>query len=172
MLLALARRPQAPYPRCGLGNCRLYLALRQYRNGSASPSKPGQKRKQYNDKEKSLSLLEELFPEEAKFGQDAKPQREIPRLPLDLPNADEQKDPQKRNGRANRFSARSQELYQQMKEQGEQVAVLVLRNASKNLVEEDFQRLIPKGKHIEGWNLEKGDVLKGWSSVAAYISHC
>ncbi|TKA63660.1 hypothetical protein B0A49_10046, partial [Cryomyces minteri] len=38
--------------------------------------------------------------------------------------------------------------------------VLVLRNASKALTENDFRRVVPKGKYIEGWNLDQGDIEK------------
>lgn len=47
-----------------------------------------------------------------------------------------------------------------MIDQGAQTSVLVLRNAGKNLVEEDFKRLIPQGRHLEGWKLEQGDILR------------
>ncbi|KAF2487542.1 hypothetical protein BDY17DRAFT_320078 [Neohortaea acidophila] len=41
-----------------------------------------------------------------------------------------------------------------------ETSVLVLNNASPNLVEDDFRRLIPQGRHIEGWTLEQGDILR------------
>ncbi|CAD0114282.1 unnamed protein product [Aureobasidium uvarum] len=39
-------------------------------------------------------------------------------------------------------------------------AVLMLRNASKTLIEDDFTRLIPQGLHIEGWALDQADIIK------------
>jgi hypothetical protein len=38
--------------------------------------------------------------------------------------------------------------------------VLFLRHAPKTLTEDDFRRIIPKGRHIPSWKL-KGDILKG-----------
>jgi hypothetical protein len=40
------------------------------------------------------------------------------------------------------------------------ISVLLLRNATKNLIEEDFRRLVPQGRHIEGWKVQEGDILK------------
>ena len=42
----------------------------------------------------------------------------------------------------------------------EQLAVLVLRSASKSLVEDDFRRVAPKGKHIKDW-IGPGGFLQG-----------
>jgi len=41
---------------------------------------------------------------------------------------------------------------------------MVLRNASKSLSENDFRRVVPKGRHIEGWK-GQGDIMKGTSSI-------
>lgn len=174
MLLALAPRLQAPYSRCGLNGHQLHLALRrayaQFRPSqgvrlrktpASTRAEEARAEQAKSERAKSFqpSLLVELFPEEANSRQD---EVEIPRLRVDLPAT-----PRRRRGatseerQAAKFSPQSREAYREMKEQGEQTAVLVLRNASKNLVEEDFQRLIPKGKHIENWNLEEGDIVKG-----------
>lgn len=52
-----------------------------------------------------------------------------------------------------------------MEAEGPQTSVLVMRNVSKNLVDDDFRRIIPKGKHVEGWTLEQGDIIKGRTHV-------
>ncbi|KAK5676158.1 hypothetical protein LTS10_011450 [Elasticomyces elasticus] len=120
---------------------------------------------------KKPSLIEQLFPEETKRYEEAqrkasrsREEREIPRLPLDtLPRPpktrvlrpaetvdDTRSDAAQRLERHMRTSDASQT----------EITVLVLRNASPNLVEEDFRRLIPQGRHMEGWTLEQGDILK------------
>lgn len=127
-----------------------------------------------NQKQKQgLGLLEELFPEEALRHKDQqRREREVPRLQLDVP------DILTPHLTATREQSRTQpdlpldkaavwwntkvyeRQYAQMEKQGPGVSVLVLRNASKNLTEEDFRRVIPQGRHIEGWALERGDILK------------
>ena len=104
------------------------------------------------------SLIEQLFPEETKRyeAERAKPEREIPRLPLDTSTAIQ---PVKQQDDRPQ-SDYERQLQQQLREAGTQTSVLVLRNASKNLTEEDFRRLIPQGKHMEGWTLERGDIVK------------
>ncbi|KXS95540.1 hypothetical protein AC578_6992 [Pseudocercospora eumusae] len=110
------------------------------------------------------SLVEQLFPEESKKYQDTlklelKPSREIPRLPLDLA---ESESPQ--IAPAARSRKHDNKTFWQRKLEAERLAtapgtsVLVLRNATKNLTEDDFRRLIPRGKHIEGWTLEQGHI--------------
>lgn len=112
------------------------------------------------------SLIEQLFPEETKRHEEAqrKAAREIPRLPLDLPvpfNERQDNDTVDDHEAPQAFGAR--QLQDQMRRQDQQsreVTILVLRNASPNLLEEDFRRLIPQGKHMEGWTLEQGDIIK------------
>lgn len=112
-------------------------------------------------------LLEELFPEEAERRINPikpKREREVPRLQLDVPiptplparsRQEEDVDLENRNARR---------LYKAMSNQertkGVHTGVVILRNASNNLTDDDFRRLIPQGKHIEGWNLDRGDILK------------
>ena len=118
--------------------------------------------RQPSPRSQNLSLLEELFPEEAKRGrrktqnQVNHQQRDLPRLPPpDLDALDISKDhllaptPQ--------FIAREAmaNAYRQ-----ENPTVLVLSRASLSLVESDFRRVAPKGMHIEEWR-GLGDVLKG-----------
>lgn len=112
------------------------------------------------------SLIEQLFPEETKRHEEAqrKASREVPRLPLDTAKPfNARRHPRQPAETAIPRSAESQRLYELMRREDElsqQTTVLLLRNASPNLVEEDFRRLIPQGKHMEGWTLEQGDIIK------------
>lgn len=109
---------------------------------------------------KSSSLLEELFPEEAQRRHEpTATEREVPRLALDVPKptSDEEVKTPKAPFVMNKSMSRT---YKLLETQRGETSVLVLRNASKNLVEDDFRRLIPQGKHIEGWNLTQGDIIK------------
>jgi hypothetical protein len=116
--------------------------------------------------EKKPSLIEQLFPEETKRDHEAgRRQREIPRLPLEImPEGG-----RSRADRVARLAPQSKESMRAVQARREmevrsqadsQTSVLVLLNASKNLTEEDFRRLIPKGEHLEGWRMEQGDILK------------
>lgn len=110
------------------------------------------------------SLLEQLFPEETKryqgqVQQDTRP--DIPRLPFDTnvparPKKGRQQRtiPQKTTPGASGWQ-RTLEL-----QGGQEPTLLLLRHASKSLVEEDFRQLIPQGLHVEGWKLERGHILK------------
>ncbi|KAG9962070.1 hypothetical protein KCU61_g5099, partial [Aureobasidium melanogenum] len=118
--------------------------------------------------------MEELFPEEAQ----PKPQtstrpkeRDIPRLDVraSLPKPrtprPEQREPRKANNDNwwNRMpgSAASEPTPASDRRRRQRVeGVLMLRNASKTLVEDDFTRLIPQGLHIEGWTLDQADIVK------------
>ncbi|KAK0288839.1 hypothetical protein LTS16_002207 [Friedmanniomyces endolithicus] len=116
-----------------------------------------------------LSLIEQLFPEETKRYEEAqcKVSREIPRLPLDTFPVPKRSKPRPDRPTASQSSverpATAQRIEDRMRRQDAsliETTVLVLRNASTNLVEEDFRRLIPQGRHMEGWTLEQGDILK------------
>lgn len=115
------------------------------------------------------SLMEQLFPEETKRYEDAqrKASRETPRLPLEKPLAVDAPNLRPRDQiLEERAAASSPAVRHLWEERGRQVfqseepTVLVMRNASKNLLEDDFRRLIPQGKHLEGWSLDQGDILK------------
>lgn len=115
---------------------------------------------------KTPSLVEQLFPEETKRYEAAQKRlREVPRLPLETlqastpvkPLAQPKPEEPARSGKA---TWRATRLEQTMRAAGPGISVLVLRNATPNLTEEDFRRLIPQGKHIEGWTLEQGDIIK------------
>ncbi|TKA59755.1 hypothetical protein B0A55_11951 [Friedmanniomyces simplex] len=130
-------------------------ARRNGRGAGESPAKP--------------SLIEQLFPEETKRYEEAqrKAVREIPRLPLDTfpvparpKRPDERLDTVKSDDARPAAALRLEEHLRREDASSTETTVLVLRNASTNLVEEDFRRLIPQGKHLEGWKLEQGDILK------------
>jgi hypothetical protein len=137
--------------------------------------------------EKTSSLLEELFPEEAQ----AKPQpstrpkeRNIPRLDVrsSMSKTPTRRKAQPKNGDLvrrvgdndkgrvqerepnwwNRSGANMPEpiLAQDGQKRRCVEGVLMLRNASTTLVEDDFTRLIPQGLHIEGWALDQADIVK------------
>jgi hypothetical protein len=114
------------------------------------------------EQEKEVSLYEQLFGTTSKE-QEVSPAREeeVPRIPLEEPSAiqrigigrqDESEVPEK--------SYYQRTIEAEIARDDPGVSVLVLRNASKNLVDEDFRRLIPQGLHLEGWTLEQGDILK------------
>ncbi|KXT18654.1 hypothetical protein AC579_9828 [Pseudocercospora musae] len=109
---------------------------------------------------KKLSLVEQLFPEQSKKYEE-KASRDVPRLPLEIAESSHfapAATPPSREHDKNTFWKRKLEA--ERVASGPGISVLVLRNASKNLTEEDFRRLIPQGKHIEGWTLQEGDIQK------------
>jgi hypothetical protein len=116
------------------------------------------------DGEEQPSLMDQLFPEEAKRREEERKAaaREVPRLPLESLKTPESSVFRK----VEKIFAQTPAefgLWNKMKQQSErhqETTVLVLRNASLNLTEEDFRRLIPQGKHVEGWTLEQGDIYK------------
>ncbi len=118
----------------------------------------------------AISLLEELFPTEAKrYRREReavqKPEREVPRLLLSADMADLD-DPRGALKRVSRNQAilknelRLKRLQHLRNFRRREISVLHLLNASKSLTEEDFRRIAPKGKHVEGW-MGEGDILKG-----------
>ena len=111
-----------------------------------------------------LSLFEELFPEEVKKSSDNGLKVEnkvddVPRLPL--PEIEEffeefPDDTYRSKARPDQVTNKAAaEAFRQQK-----LAVLALQVASKSLIESDFRRVAPKGKHIEHWT-GPGDILKG-----------
>ena len=111
------------------------------------------------------SLIEQLFPEETKRYEEAqrKASREIPRLPFYVSVNRARREGVRRRATETTPLTEAQRLEEHMRRQdavSTQTTVLVLKNASTNLVEEDFRRLIPQGKHMEGWSLEQGDIIK------------
>lgn len=124
-------------------------------------------RRLLSDDGRKVSLIEQLFPEETKrYEEQQKATREIPRLPLGPLPPKSVKETEQLSLRPNRAdgdarlhaSERARRSQIEVDQPG--TAVLVLRNASKNLTVEDFRRLIPQGRHIEGWTLQEGDILQ------------
>lgn len=112
--------------------------------------------------QKKPSLIEQLFPEESRrYEAQQKAAREIPQLPLYIephvkvasPLFPPRKKEHSKYSKAGQFEAAGSAG-------GPGSTVLVLRHATKNLTEEDFRRLVPQGKHIEGWTLSEGDIEK------------
>ena len=118
---------------------------------------------------KRLSLLEELFPSEAKQAykdsqadntvSSPSPCSDVPHL--EPPNLDQllggysQGDPGPLvDGNAASKEATARAL------RHDELTVLVLYGARPDLADDDFRRIVPKGWHIEGWR-GPGDILKG-----------
>lgn len=111
------------------------------------------------------SLYEELFPDEGrktncKASTNDSTERHVPRLPLsslEIPvgppdgSRDTEVQAQAAIKTASKYALRQNN-----------VALLVFRAASMSLIESDFRRITPKGKHIETW-IGPGDILKGAS---------
>lgn len=115
-------------------------------------------------KPQKVSLLEELFPEELRKKADSslnieEKNHDVPRLPLPEVCGGFQKyhdDPNHSRVRSAQMTRQATvEAFRQ-----EKLAVLVLQIASKSLVESDFRRVAPKGKHIAHWT-GPGELLKG-----------
>lgn len=111
----------------------------------------------------NVPLIKELFPGE--FGDAAasdtvdEVEEVVPRLPL----AEFDHEDELYNGVQNRRHFGDTRMRRPNSEDvlhEWDLAVLVLSRASKSLVESDFRRLIPRGKHIENW-CGPGDILKG-----------
>ncbi|KAK5169511.1 uncharacterized protein LTR77_005487 [Saxophila tyrrhenica] len=109
------------------------------------------------------SLFEQLFPDQ-QTPPDPPQQdpREVPPLPTTVeqrPASDMQK-PRKTVRQDQDLPLSWQREAAEADAGKEAIKVLVLRNASKNLVEDDFRRLVPRGQHMEGWKMEQGDIIK------------
>lgn len=103
---------------------------------------------EWDDTTSQISLVDELFPDIAKKRDKTPEEREVPRLELGIKN-------QGKNFRQV-HARRMQRDYKAFEELGDDPTILLLRNASKSLVEDDFRRLIPKGKHIPEWQGKGG----------------
>lgn len=137
------------------------------RNRESGPVRPGKiereairersRRQAEQPAEDKPSLIEQLFPEESRRYEEAqRAAREVPRLPVKEviePAPEEQPKP----NASPQYGWVPKNI---QKAPSSETAVLVLRNASPNLTEEDFRRLIPQGKHIEGWTLKQADFQK------------
>lgn len=117
------------------------------------------------------SLMEQLFPEEVKRHKEAQKveTRELPLLPLQSPALPREPSVFTKTGvepadgpmyDTPKSRASYNERHRDMAVEGEKSTVLVLRNVSANLTEDDFRRATPQGQHLEGWSLEQGSFLK------------
>lgn len=107
------------------------------------------------------SLLEELFPEDfpSKETDSFGKVQDVPRLPL--PEVDEFVEKLHNDfsrGRERRKQTADTAAAEAFKRN--HLTVVSLQTASKSLVESDFRRIAPKGKHIGEWT-GPGDILKG-----------
>ncbi|KAK3686847.1 hypothetical protein LTR37_019399 [Vermiconidia calcicola] len=112
---------------------------------------------------KEPSLFEQLFPDQ-EAERRKREARELPRIPLPSVEPVGRDSPTRTRARDVERTPRAPGALRRRMEwqdgQETKTSVLVLRNASKNLTEEDFRRLVPQGQHMEGWRLEQGDFLK------------
>ena len=109
------------------------------------------------------SLFDELFPEEKDKSQPTSnrpndDELHVPRLPLtDIDHLDPYP---ASSGRLRSPSKKRAEGAAQGAPKRWDPAVLVFNRASKSLVDADFRRIAPKGRHIDEWT-GPGDILKG-----------
>lgn len=160
VLMLVPKLPTHPCPRLTWSlavSCR----LRYLHSAGGRPSRENRVRRQIPQK---VSLFEELFPEETRKNADSslnigEKNHDVPRLPLpELGEGFQEYHDDLDRSRV--WSAQmtiqaSLEAFRQ-----EKLAVLVLQIASKSLVESDFRRVAPKGKHIAHWT-GPGELLKG-----------
>ncbi|KAF1825990.1 uncharacterized protein K489DRAFT_376387 [Dissoconium aciculare CBS 342.82] len=99
--------------------------------------------------EQASSLVEQLFPEETKRYQAQKAvPRDVPKKTFDLQGpADSRRPEPTKLVETRKPLPPKQDLKQCKPDEG----VLFVRNASVNLTQEDFLRVVPEGVHIEGW---------------------
>lgn len=105
-----------------------------------------------------LSLLEELFPEEVQKKRNrfsAKELQHIPRLPLSTLTDETHECPNVLRGGKQLEAFVERDSLRQWN-----ISVLVIRRASRSLIESDFRRVAPKGQHIDDWK-GLGDILRG-----------
>lgn len=136
--------------------CRRFIPFKDRRSRAEEPCNG---EKNHPTEVQEPSLVEQLFPEISKRNEEQEVSRDVPRVPLPKvnPSAPRLK-PGKKDAEAGSWVRK--QLEAEMSAAGPGTTVLVLRNASPNLIEEDFRRLVPQGRHLEGWKLEQGDILK------------
>ncbi|KAH9827726.1 hypothetical protein Tdes44962_MAKER09656 [Teratosphaeria destructans] len=155
------RSPRTPADRGGDTNNKASRHGRHHVDAAENDKKKKEKKKP--------SLIEQLFPEQAKRDDEARrpAPRDVPRLPLDDLR------PTRELGHVRPVlvgddhvfegSPEAQRKFEQMRRQSRdkrEVTVLVMRNASRNLTDDDFRRLIPQSRHMEGWALDRADIIK------------
>ena len=154
--------PRSPIP-CSRLKCPLAVSCqsRWLHSAGGSPSRKYRVRRQ---KPQRVSLFEELFPEETQkkavsnLNIDQK-NHDVPRLPLpEVGEGFQEYNDDLDRGRVRSAHMTSQASIEAFRQ--EKLAVLVLPIASKSLVESDFRRVAPKGKHIARWT-GPGELLKG-----------
>ena len=109
------------------------------------------------------SLFEQLFPDQRVIEKDKPRQDDIPRLPIRTVTPESptpSSSLSRKDAQALHWSRVFDHERQERANRPAKTSVLVLRNASKTLVEDDFRRLIPQGKHLEGWKLDEGDIVR------------
>ncbi|KAL1800610.1 hypothetical protein ACET3X_000952 [Alternaria dauci] len=111
------------------------------------PSKPTSDTAELSEQ----SLLEELFPETSSTSQPRQPEPSDRYPKLNLPDST----PIVRREFTDRTQSFKERVVESIQKQGEQITVLQLTNCSTELTETDFRRIIPKGKHIEGWHRDE-----------------
>ncbi|KAI4163903.1 MAG: hypothetical protein LQ342_002400 [Letrouitia transgressa] len=137
----------------------LQLRQVQFRKIHEGRRGPWTKTKKSYWKKKPLSLHEELFPEEANLISDTQPASatkntqfsHLPRLDAGLAEKPQSHDGSRQSEAA---LAASKDAYRNW-----DLAVLVGGKLSRSLTDNDFRRIAPKGRHIEGWT-GVGDILK------------
>lgn len=107
---------------------------------------------------KKPSLIDQLFPEESVRYEATRKQRdrEVPHFPLDLNH----RPPIPTPSSGDAFPKKMNAGLRPYRDDGSYTHVLRLMNASKNLTLDDFRRVVPRGKHLPGWALEHGDIVK------------
>jgi hypothetical protein len=108
-----------------------------------------------DDELSEQSLLEELFPEATSTPQPRYSEKRDQYPKLELPDST----PIIRRELVDGPRTPKEQVVDSFQSKSEQITVLQLTNCSTELAEADFQRLIPKGKHIEAWRRD-GDFYK------------
>ncbi|KAF2761339.1 hypothetical protein EJ05DRAFT_497891 [Pseudovirgaria hyperparasitica] len=111
-----------------------------------------------DEKSKSTSLLDELFPKtRLSKMRDLKTLGHIPvpRLHISTARAGETRSPDPSISAEDKYApggqSRKEDIRAQYEFNRQEFSVLMLKGASRNLSEDDFRRIIPRGKHIAEW---------------------
>lgn len=154
----IAPRPSKPlFLPCAWPSSRFH----QYRGLQNSGLGNNKKKARPGAQPQKISLLDELFPEKGSTNNNSSRTRseDVPRLTL--PEVDhffEEFDDE--NNPSGRRSSKVTQGAVADAFRHQKIAVLALEIASKSLIESDFRRIAPKGKHIDDWT-GPGDILKG-----------
>lgn len=135
--------------------------IRNDEDGSIIQQKPSAV--DHAESDAAPSLFDQLFPEHSSKGPDSQQPRKnrvIPRLPIDLPLSENSETAQAGVERLAKLNFMADMRRRMDDGSGPYSNVLILRHASPNLLIDDFRRLIPQGKYIEGWTFVEGDIVK------------